>query len=63
MKNLIITQNETFYLAKNISYLYRLISKEIEITGVILYNSSSFEKQESLKKTTKILNIFGFKFL
>ena len=48
MKIVIITQNEPFYLAKNISYLYKLISKDIEIAGVILYEPSPFGRKESL---------------
>ena len=63
MKIVIITQNEPFYLAKNISYLYKLISKDIEIAGVILYEPSPFGKKESLfRKSLKTLNIFGYKF-
>ena len=31
MKIIIITQDEPFFLAKNITYLYKLISKDIEI--------------------------------
>ena len=49
MKIVIITQNEPFYLAKNISYLYKLISKDIEIAGVVLYEPSPYGKKESLE--------------
>ena len=63
MKIVLITQDEPFYLAKNINYLYKLISKDIEIAGVVLYEPSPYGKKESLlRKSFKTLNIFGFKF-
>ena len=63
MRIVLITQDEPFYLAKNISYLYKLISKDIEIAGVVLYEPSPYGKKESfLRKSFKTLNIFGFKF-
>jgi len=63
MKIIIITQNEPFFLAKNIKYLHQLISKDIEIAGVVLYDPSPFGRKESfLRKSYKTLKIFGYKF-
>ena len=63
MKIIIITQNEPFFLAKNLKYLYQLIAKDIEILGVVLYDPSPFGKKESfLKKSFNTLKIFGYKF-
>ena len=63
MKIIIITQDEPFFLAKNITYLYKLITNEIELLGVILYEPSPFGRRDSfLRKSLKTLNIFGYKF-
>lgn len=63
MRIIIITQNEPFYLAENIRFLIKSLSKEVEIVGVVLSNPSPFGKKESfIKKSIKTLNIFGIKF-
>ena len=63
MKIIIITQDDPFFLAKNITYLYKLITREIEIVGVILYEPSPFGRKDSfLRKSLKTLNIFGYRF-
>ncbi len=63
MKVIIITQDEPFFLAKNIKYLHQLIANDIEIVGVVLYEPSPFGKKGTfLKKSFKTLKIFGYKF-
>ena len=63
MKIILITQNEPFYLAKNLDYLFSSLPKDISIIGVCLSNPSPFGKKENfLSKTYKTLKIFGIKF-
>ena len=63
MKILIITQNEPFYLAKNLKYLLDILSKNIEVVGCVVTDVSPFGKNESfIAKAKKTLNIFGVKF-
>ena len=64
MKIIIITQNEPFYLGKNLKFLFENISKKHEVVGVIISSVSPFGKKESfLKKTLKTYRIFGLRFL
>ena len=63
MRVVIITQNEPFYLSNNLKYLFKLLPKNVVVTGCVVNNVSPFGKQESFfKKSIKTLNIFGFKF-
>ena len=63
MKVVIITQNEPFYLVKNLEYLFKILPSNIKIVGCVVSRVSPFGKKESfLKKTFKTLNIFGIKF-
>ena len=63
MKIILITQNEPFFLAKNIHYLCKILPKEVTIEGVILYEPSPFGKKQSLlHKAIKTISIFGVNF-
>ena len=63
MRVLIVTQNEPFYLAKNLDYLFSSLPEDISVIGVCLSNPSPFGKKESfLKKSYKTFKIFGPKF-
>ena len=64
MKILIITQNEPFYLYKNLKYLISLISnKEISIVGCLVLKASPFGKKYNfIKKIYKTIKIFGVNF-
>ena len=63
MKIILITQNEPFFLAKNLHYLCKILPKEVTIAGVILYEPSPFGKNQSLlQKSIKTISIFGIKF-
>lgn len=63
MKIVLITQNEPFFLAKNLRYLCKILPNEVTIEGVILYEPSPFGKKESLlQKSKKTLSIFGINF-
>ena len=63
MNIIIITQNEPFYLAQNISYLIRNLPTHSKIVGCVVNDVSPFGKKESfLLKAKKTYDIFGFKF-
>jgi methionyl-tRNA formyltransferase len=63
MRVLIITQDEPFYLRKNLDYLFKIIPKNIKIVGCIVSSASPFGKKESfIKKAIKTLKIFGLQF-
>jgi methionyl-tRNA formyltransferase len=64
MNILIITQNDPFYLAESLEYLFRNLPKDIQISGCVLADVSPFGKRESfLKKLKKTYRIFGGGFL
>jgi methionyl-tRNA formyltransferase len=63
MRIVIITQNEPFYLAKNLNYLFKFLPKHSKIVGCIVNEASPYGKRESfVKKTYKIYKIFGVNF-
>ena len=63
MNIVLITQNEPFYLAQNISYLLKKLAANHRITACVLLNVSPFGKREGfLQKTIKTYNVFGVKF-
>jgi len=60
MKILIITQDEPFYLAQNLSYLVNNLPNNVTIVGCIVNDVSPFGKKESfLVKAKKTFDIFG----
>lgn len=63
MRIVIITQDDPFYLAKNIDYLIINLPSNAIISGCIVSDVSPFGKKEPFeKKVLKTLSIFGFKF-
>ena len=63
MKILIITQDEPFYLTKNLRYLLNILPSNIKVVGSVVSSVSPFGKKESfLKKAKKTYDIFGWKF-
>lgn len=63
MRIIIITQNEPFYLAKNLKYLISILPNHSEIVGCVVADVSPFGKKESfLKKAKKTYDIFGLRF-
>tara|TARA_B100001059_G_scaffold171076_1_gene171195 strand:- start:1220 stop:1984 length:765 start_codon:yes stop_codon:yes gene_type:complete len=63
MKIVIITQNEPFYLVKNLSYLFEIIPKHSKIVGCVVTDVSPFGKKESFfSKAKRTFNIFGLDF-
>lgn len=63
MRIIIITQNEPFYLAKNLSYLIERLPSAAEIVGCIVSDVSPFGKKESiLTKAKRTLDVFGLLF-
>ena len=63
MRIILVTQNEPFYLAENLDFLFKSLSKNDSIVGVCLASNSPFGRNEPfLKKILKTLIIFGFKF-
>jgi methionyl-tRNA formyltransferase len=64
MNILIITQDDPFYLAENLDYLFGNLPTGIKIAGCLLAEVSPFGKQESfLRKLKKTCNIFGISFV
>ena len=63
MRIILITQNEPFYLAENISYLLKIIPKHSEVVAAVVAKPSPFGKKENfLNKVTRTYKIFGMKF-
>lgn len=63
MRIVIITQNEPFYLAKNLKYLKEILPSHSEIVGCVVNDVSPFGKKESfIKKSYKTFSIFGLSF-
>lgn len=63
MKILLITQDDPFYLAKNIDYLINNLPSNSEIVGCVVTSVSPFGKKESFaRKAFKTFKIFGVKF-
>jgi methionyl-tRNA formyltransferase len=63
MNIVIITQDDPFFLAENLDYLFQNLPTDAAITACVLTDASPFGKRESLlKKVEKTLNIFGFSF-
>ncbi len=63
MKIVLITQNEPFYLTKNIRYLLNILPKHSSVVACVVTEVSPFGKKESfLKKAKKTYKIFGLKF-
>ena len=61
MRIIIITQDEPFYLAKNLSYLIKILPKHSEIVGCVVTDASPFGKKESFLKKAKQLAIMTIK--
>lgn len=63
MRIIIITQNDPFYLAKNLKYLISILPNHSKIVGCVVSDVSPFGKKESfLKKAKKTYDIFGLGF-
>ena len=63
MRIVIITQNEPFYLAENLSYLINILPNHSKIVACVVADVSPFGKKESfIKKAKKTFDIFGLKF-
>jgi methionyl-tRNA formyltransferase len=63
MRIVLITQDDRFYLAKNIDYLIKNLPRNVVISGCVVTSVSPFGKKESfVKKAFKTFNIFGLYF-
>ena len=63
MNIIIITQNEPFYLCKNLKYLLDILPKNCKVVGCVVAEVSPFGKKESFFiKAKKTYDIFGFNF-
>ncbi len=63
MKIIIITQDDPFYLGKNLAYLFDNMPKHSEVVGCVVSNVSPFGKKETFsQKVLKTLRIFGVNF-
>lgn len=63
MKIVILTQDEPFFLAKNIEYLAENLSDKHEIKASVVFDVSPFGgKQSFIDKAKRTLNIFGAPF-
>jgi len=60
---IILTQDEPFYLAKNILYLINKLPAKHKITACVVFDVSPFGKRESfITKAEKTYKVFGLKF-
>lgn len=63
MRIVIITQNEPFYLAKNLNYLIKFLPKHSEVVACVVNDVSPFGKKETFfNKAINTYKIFGIKF-
>lgn len=63
MRIVILTQDDPFYLGKNIDYLVQNMPQYAQIVGTVLFDVSPFGKRETfLQKMKKTYDVFGFKF-
>ena len=63
MKVVIITQNEPFYLAKNIKWLLNNMPAGSEVVGVVLLKASPFGRRMSfMEKIIETVGVFGVNF-
>ena len=63
MNVILITQNDNYYLPKNIDYLIYNLPDGIKITSAIVLDVSPFGKKLNIfQKAFSTYNIFGFKF-
>lgn len=63
MKILLITQDDPFFLAKNLEYLIQNLPEHSSIVGSVLFDVSPFGKKETLlQKIKKTYSIFGLRF-
>tara|TARA_B100000963_G_scaffold3144_1_gene2395 strand:- start:1651 stop:2415 length:765 start_codon:yes stop_codon:yes gene_type:complete len=63
MRIVLITQNEPFYLVKNLSYLFKNIPKHSKVVGCVVTDVSPFGRRESFfSKAKRTFNIFGLDF-
>jgi methionyl-tRNA formyltransferase len=64
MNVVLLTQNDPFFLAENLDYLFSKIPLTVKISGCVVFDASPFGKKEGfLRKSAKTLHIFGPKFL
>ena len=60
MKVIILTQDDPFYLAKQLDYLFANLPSWVKISGCVVFNVSPFGKKESIvEKALKTWRIFG----
>lgn len=60
MRIIILTQNDPFYLARQLDYLFDRIPKGAKIAGCVVFDVSPFGKKESIvEKALKTRRIFG----
>lgn len=60
MRLLILTQDDPFYLAQQLNYLFDRIPEGVKITGCVVFDVSPFGKKESIvEKALKTRRIFG----
>lgn len=63
MRIIIITQDDPFYLGKNLNYLFSILPDDIDVVACVVASASPFGKRESFfKKAKKTYDIFGLKF-
>lgn len=63
MRCLILTQDDPFYLAENLDYLFSNFPDSAEISGCVVFDVSPFGKRESFtQKMKKTIKVFGFGF-
>jgi methionyl-tRNA formyltransferase len=63
MRIVILTQDDPFYLGKNIDYLVKNMPKYAQVVGTVLFDVSPFGKRETFfQKMKKTYDVFGFTF-
>lgn len=60
MKILILTQNDPFYLAQQLDYLFNNLPNGVNIVGCVVFDVSPFGKKETIvQKALKTRHIYG----
>jgi methionyl-tRNA formyltransferase len=64
MRLILFTQDEPFFLAEHLDYLFGIIPGHSEVVGCVVTDPSPFGKKENmLQKVRRTWNVFGFGFL
>lgn len=64
LKVVVLTQDDPFFLAESLDYLFSLLPREVNVVGCALFEASPFGKQDGfVSKVHRTWKVFGTRFL